>query len=402
MARIKFFIQSKNSPAGIYVRLREGRNIDAKAKTKFVVNPNDWNDAKGQPKNLKDANFKKLNEDLVSLSSDLLNYFNKTEDVSVIDSQWLKEFINPTVPTAMVPDKLIAYFDYFRLHKKNLVGTSTYKRNNVYKNLIERFEKSTNSEYRIKDVNADFKLRFEAYCQKQNYSPNTVARTIIFLKTLCYHARSNQIETHFQLERLSVKYEKVEKIHLTINELEKIENKEMDSDYLKNAKDWLIISCETGQRVSDFMRFTKEQIRYVDDKPIIEFTQVKTKKIMAIPLSKKVMLIIERLNGDFPRRISDQRYNEYIKEVCRIAEINEFVKGSKLNKETNRKESGIFPKFELVTSHIGRRSFATNNYGRIPTPLLMNVTGHSTEKMFLEYMGKTSTDKAIQLAEYFT
>ena len=66
-----------------------------------------------------------------------------------------------------------------------------------------------------------------------------------------------------------------------------------------------------------------------------------------------------------------------------------------------RKESGIYPKYELITSQVGRRSFATNNYGKIPTPLLMNVTGHSTETMFLEYIGKTATDKAIQLAEYF-
>ena len=61
----------------------------------------------------------------------------------------------------------------------------------------------------------------------------------------------------------------------------------------------------------------------------------------------------------------------------------------------------MFEKWELVTSHIGRRSFATNNYGRIPTSLLINVTGHSTETMFLEYIGKTVTEKAIQLAEYF-
>ena len=55
----------------------------------------------------------------------------------------------------------------------------------------------------------------------------------------------------------------------------------------------------------------------------------------------------------------------------------------------------------ISTSHIGRRSFATNNYGTIPTALLIGVTGHSTETMFLEYIGKTDTQKAIQLADYF-
>lgn len=58
-----------------------------------------------------------------------------------------------------------------------------------------------------------------------------------------------------------------------------------------NARDWLVISCETGQRVSDFMRFNKKQIRFEVIVPLCEFTQVKTGKIMAIPLSKTVRKI---------------------------------------------------------------------------------------------------------------
>ena len=60
MATIKFYLQSKKNPAGIYVRLREGRSIDAKTKTNFVINPSDWNLTKERPKNLKDEGFKKL------------------------------------------------------------------------------------------------------------------------------------------------------------------------------------------------------------------------------------------------------------------------------------------------------------------------------------------------------
>ncbi len=53
MASINFFIQSKNNPAGIYIRIRDGRTIDAKAKTKFSIDPGNWSSAKGQPRNLK-------------------------------------------------------------------------------------------------------------------------------------------------------------------------------------------------------------------------------------------------------------------------------------------------------------------------------------------------------------
>jgi integrase len=401
MATINFYLQSKNNPAGIYVRLREGTSIDAKAKTKFAINPEDWSATKGQPKNLKDENFKSLNNDLVNFRSDLLNHYNKGVVKDAINSQWLKDFITPPEQYGAVPTKLIAYFDYYTTHKKNTIGSSTYKRNNVYKHLVERFEKSNDRTYFIKDVNADFKLQFEAYCLAEGYAHNTIARTIKFIKTLCYHARNNGIETHFQLDAISPKLEKTDKVFLNTNELKLIEQGNIEPEYLVNARDWLLISCETGQRVSDFLRFTKEMIRYENGKPLIEFTQVKTGKIMTVPLSKKVMEILKKRGGNFPRQISDQKYNDYIKDVCKLAGLTNKVTGSLKDPETNRKKTGIFEKWELVSSHIGRRSFATNNYGRIPTSLLIGATGHSTEKMFLEYIGKSDSDKALQLAEYF-
>jgi integrase len=401
MATIKLFIQSKQDAANIYIRLRAGVKIDAKAPTKYVINPNEWSTSKEQPKNLRTESQKTLNANLLKLKSDLLDHYNACVGKEVIDSKWLVRFLNPPETVSAVPTGLVPYFKFYEEQQKNLVGSSTYKRNNVYMRLVERFEKASRTQYYIKDVGIDFKLKFEGYCAGQNYSHNTVARTIKFIKTLCYHARSNRIETHYQLNSIKVRLKKTLKVFLPPSEIALIKEVALDLDYLENARQWLIISCETGQRVSDFMRFEKKMIRYEKEKPLIEFTQTKTNKIMAIPLSPTVVEILAKHKGNFPRKISDQKYNEYIKDVCELAGITEIIPGSKLDKETNRKVSGKFPKYELITSHIGRRSFATNNYGRIPTPLLMNVTGHSTEKMFLEYIGKTETEKAHQLAEYF-
>ncbi|OFY89646.1 MAG: hypothetical protein A3K10_09800 [Bacteroidetes bacterium RIFCSPLOWO2_12_FULL_31_6] len=403
MASIKFIIRSNSETSSIYVRFKEGRLIDLTSKTKYITNSKDWSISKGQPKNLNDSSSKILNKDLKTLSVELLEHYNNSVGKLSINTQWLKDFINPPQQAETIPTKLIEYFDYYALHKESTIETSTHKKLIVNKHLMERFQKETKTEYFIKDVNADFKLKFEGYCREQKYAPNTIARVIKFIKTICYHARNNGIETHFQLNSITTKIEKVEKVFLTIDEIDKIQKTELKLEYLSNARDWLIISCETGQRVSDFMRFKKEQIRYEGKVPLIEFTQIKTNKIMAIPLSKKVMTILKSRKNNFPRKISDQRYNEYVKEVCKIAQINERIKGSKAKTEDKitRKENGTFEKWELVTSHIGRRSFATNNYGRIPTSLLINVTGHSTETMFLEYIGKAETEKAKQLAEYF-
>ncbi|MGZ3863809.1 MAG: tyrosine-type recombinase/integrase [Bacteroidia bacterium] len=400
MATIKFLIQSKNNPAGIYVRLKEGRLIDIKAKTKLIIDPKDWSNIKGKPKHLKESSLKKLNEELDKFRGGLLTHYNQSHNKLAIDSQWLKEFISPPQHVPEITNKLAEYYDYYALHKKSQLGYTTFQKLKVQKHLIQRFQQETKTEYLIKDIDASFKLRFEEFCIKEKYSPNTIAQVIKSIKTVCYHAQSNGLDIHNQLGNITVKWQKVDKVYLSPEEIKLIEKAKLDSDSLVNAKDWLLISCETGQRISDFMRFTKEKIRIEGGKPLIEFTQVKTDRIMTIPLSKKVMDILKKRKGDFPKQISDQKYNDYIKEVCKIAGLTKKVKGSRKNPETERKETGTFEKWELVTSHIGRRSFATNNYGHIPTSLLIAATGHSTEKMFLEYIGKTDTQKAMQLADY--
>ncbi|HXB42363.1 MAG TPA: phage integrase SAM-like domain-containing protein [Bacteroidia bacterium] len=331
----------------------------------------------------------------------LLTHYNDNIGKAIINSQWLKEFIHPAPKQAQITEKLLEYFEYYIKCKKNELTLSSVKKLRVVKHLTQRFQDESRTEFLTKNIDLNFKMRFEAYCLKEGYSPNTIARATKMIKTICTHARINGIATHFQLDNISAKYQKVDKIYLSPEELKKIENAKLDVDHLINARDWLIISCETGQRVSDFMRFSKEQIRIENGKHLIEFTQVKTGKLMTVPLSKKVLAILKKRNGEFPREISDQKYNDYIKEVCKLAGLTQKIKGSKKDPETNRKIIGNFPKWELVSSHIGRRSFATNNYGNIPTSLLISATGHSTEKMFLEYIGKTDTQKAMQLAEYF-
>ena len=136
-------------------------------------------------------------------------------------------------------------------------------------------------------------------------------------------------------------------------------------------------------------------------KPLIEFTQVKTDKIMTIPLHSKITEIMKKYDGNFPRKISDQKYNDYVKKVCEVAKINKPTHGVKFDKKTKTKVEKKYEKWELVSSHIGRRSFASNNYGTIPTSFLMYVTGHSTEAMFLTYIGKSNKDIAMELTNYF-
>ncbi len=398
MATIKFFIQKKEGIAGIWVRLRDG-NIDAKANTKFLINAKDWNIKNGIPGNLRQADQKLLHASLETFKLKLLNEYNACFTSVVIDSVWLKNFIAPK-EVSEIPNRLVDYFAFYGIKKRNEMKTASITKLNVNKHLLERMQKHYKRIYLIRDVNEEFKLNFYDYCVSEGYSINTISRALKFIKTICYHAESNDIEVSKKLSNLQINTVKVDKIYLSKDELLLIgQCDKITKPHHINARDWLLISCEVGQRVSDFLRFKKEMIRIEENKPLIEFTQVKTGKIMTIPLSKKVLEILSKRSGEFPVKVSDQRYNEYIKEVCELAKLETLTRGAIIEKK--RKKSGIYPKWQLVTSHIGRRSFATNNYGIIPTSLLMGVTGHSTERMFLEYIGKSDSQKAMQLAQYF-
>lgn len=410
MASINLLLQSKKSPSVIYIRLRDGRTLDIKAKTNYHIDPANWDVVEQRPlkKLLKIIDFANLDTDLATLKNDLLKEYNNSKGIRVVDSLWLKEFVNPPQIEDKHTEKLVDYIDTFIEFKRSDVKKSTITKCNVIKHLLQRYQKHTKSVLYIRDIDTKFKMEFEKYCISVGYAPNTTARNIRFIKTFCKHAKANGVETHHQLDSIKAKYHKVENIYLTLEEIERIENIESKdlTDALENARDWLLISCYCGQRVSDFLRFDKSMIRYEKDKkgalkPLIEFTQVKTDKVMTIPLHKKIMKILKKYNGDFPKKISDQKYNEHIKKVCKVAKIEEPTQGVKFDRNTKMKVARYYEKCELVSSHIGRRSFATNNYGIIPTSFLMYITGHTTEAMFLTYIGKSNKDIAMELTSYF-
>jgi len=416
MASVNFLYRSTKEKSNLNLRLlfrNNGKDYVFGAKTNIEISKYYW--SKQHKKKSKDIDITNkqtdINNELNKIENYVLNAFNSVS-IETINKEWLQTqidyYYNPPKQEKSIPTDLINYIDFYINYRKHQLKSASVKKFNVIKNKIIRFEKYRKKQILIKEVNDSFKNEFVIYCKNEIYSQNTIQRELAIIKTFCKHARFLGIETHPQLDSLRLDKAKVEKIYLTFEDLTKIENisKNQLTDSLDNAKDWLIISCYSGQRISDFMRFTDEQIRKEDGEYLLEFTQKKTNKLTTIPLHPKVLEILQKRNGKFPYEISDQKYNDYIKEVCKIAELNQLIFGSK-NAETEpnskvfRKKSGTYKKWELVTSHIGRRSFATNFYGKIPTTFLINMTNHSSEAMFLNYIGKSNKDLAKETFKYF-
>lgn len=415
MATVNFLFRSSKEKAPLNVRLlfrHNNKDYVLGAKTKFEVSKLYWNRQHKlkRPKDIEISNQQhKVKNELNKIENHILQSFNSFNP-AVIDKEWLEKeidyYYNPPQQESGIPTKLIDYIDFYIDYRKHEIKSTSIRKYHVIKHKLERFQNYRNKPVLIKEVNDNFKNEFVDYLKNEQYAQNTMQREFVFIKTFCKHARFLGLETHPQLDALRLDRQKAEKIYLTFTELEKLENQTFDNEYLENARDWLIISCYTGQRVSDFMRFTNEMVRVENGKSLLEFTQKKTGKLMTVPIHNKVLELLKKRNGNFPRSISDQRYNDYIKEVCKIAGLTKKVQGGKklettINNKKYRNILGTYPKYELVTSHIGRRSFASNFYGQIPTTYLIYITGHSTEAMFLNYIGKSNKDLAMEISNYF-
>ncbi len=143
----------------------------------------------------------------------------------------------------------------------------------------------------------------------------------------------------------------------------------------------------------NLLKLSSDNLRKAPTGLYIDIVQQKTKKAVTIGVADP--LVIELLENEFPRKVSQVAFNKQIKVICKIAGISEVVCGFKNNPKTRRKEVVTVLKYEFVTSHIMRRSFASNYYGKIETPLLINITGHSKESTFLTYIGTHQNKDAL-------
>lgn len=138
-------------------------------------------------------------------------------------------------------------------------------------------------------------------------------------------------------------------------------------------------------------------------------TQLEKSKGRPIIFKLRLTRTQVKYNGDFPPVFANNSgsnsalFNRHIKKVCELAGIHEMVKGKVYNETTKKNEIVETEKCNIVSSHVCRRSFATNFYGNkmFTTPQLMSITGHKTESMFLNYIGKTADDWAMQTAKTF-
>jgi|AntRauTorckE5430_2_1112549.scaffolds.fasta_scaffold03548_2 hypothetical protein len=401
MATIKFYYRSTKDRGPLsfkFLHSHKGKNFQYWVKTKVEVSKYYWENyhTKSEIENYDMEHFQlETKSELNKIKKHILKEFTNKPDQTSLSKAWIETEISQYYFNSndYIPRALTEYIEFYLKVRSDNLKDSTKKKYRVLKNKIIRYEEKRNQTVLIKNIGERFKDDFEKYQKENKYAQNTIHRDIGLIKTYCKHARKYGLETHPQLDFLKVEQEEVDVIYLNDSELDSIREMKNLSNDMQTTKDWLLLSCNLGQRVSDFMEFDFSKTWWEDGFGYMNFIQQKTDKRMTIPLFQEVVNILKRNNNNFPKKMQHTKYNKNLKELCKIAGINKKIPGRVLQKvegvEGYRRVKGEYEKYNLISSHVGRRSFATNYYGKIKTSYIISITGHTTEKMYRNYLPKS-------------
>ena len=409
MATIKFLVNAKNDNAQIILQLSVKRGVTPKRKTGLFINPKNWSGTTNLPKQTTAQN-KNLSTELTKLSIFVLDKVNKdTIKGQEINGNWLEfaidlffERVTENQKSEFLTDAIQDIIDGADVRKNARGGVGLSKsRINSYISLLNNFtEFQGTKQIKVKDLDIQLANTFLNFLLKtKKYDKGYSLKKIADLKTVCNNAELNGIKVNPLFKKIqSSRVQNKFIIYLNPQELEQIENTELKTEGLRNARKWLLLGCAIGQRGGDLLRLSESNFINRNGLDVIELKQQKTGKNVMIPISPEAQRVIDQ---GLPYPISIQKFNNHIKEVCRLSKIDKPTKGSLFNPETKRKIEGVYPKWMLIASHVCRRSLASNLYGVMPTALIMQITAHGSEKMLLNYIGKSNLDHAQQIADYY-
>lgn len=277
----------------------------------------------------------------------------------------------------------------------------------VYRTLFVKLKEyaRTKGKQRLefKDITPEFWEQFRDYLYSLNLAENTVHKQLRTLKTILLDATekgaTGAAEVYTNTKRLGVTAEAVQKLYLNLSELQTLFELDLSANpRLARVRDLFLIGAFTGLRFSDFSAIHPEQFRKVDGVEVIQIDTQKTGEQVIIPVHPYVRAILARNGGQPPKGITNQKMNEYLKELGALAELNEPLIIAKTIGGT--KTAKTLRQYELLSTHTARRSFATNAYKEgVPSLAIMTITGHRTEAAFMRYIQISKEENAVLMAK---
>lgn len=233
---------------------------------------------------------------------------------------------------------------------------------------------------------------FQIYLQNElKHKNSTIIKIISSVKWFLKWAVKKGYLKDNDFENFKPKLKLTQKkiIFLTQTELEEFKKFIIphNKQHLEKIRDIFLFQCYTGLRFSDVISLKRNDIK----DGYIEVTTIKTVDNLIIELNNHSKAILDKyLEGKmfdeiiFPV-ISNQKMNDYLKELAEMVGIDEPIRETYYR--GGKRVDEVFPKYALLSSHAGRRTFICNALSLgIPPQVVMKWTGHSDYKAMKPYI----------------
>lgn len=408
MANVIFQLRKPNekTPQLIYLVYRHNKS-KLVYSTGLKVLPKYWNDANQRIRNIIEVKEKDtINNFLSDLEAETVRIVTSlTAHKHEVTKEALKQQLDIYLERAKdeTAKDLFSFIELYIKQSANRINPASGKK--IEHRTIQKYNttlqdlKAFASKYSRKvdfdTIDLDFYLDYTAHLQTLNHSTNTIGKYIQTLKVFLNEATNRGLNTKFlyKSNRFKVVSELSDSIYLSDTELKQLYEYDFSNNTrLERVRDMFIVGCWTGLRFSDFTTLHKRNVKG----NFIEMKTEKTGAKVVIPIHPNVRAILEKYDYKLPNEISNQKMNDYLKEVGKKVELIEQV--SKGITKGGVKRHLNHKKYELITTHTARRSFATNLYKTgFPAISIMQITGHKTEKAFLRYIKVTPQEHAEAL-----
>jgi integrase len=354
-------------------------------------------------------------------ASELNEYFNNLEnkvsrlyEASLLEKQFpTKTEVKAIIDEANLRDKIDHKVDLFAFTEEyikscaNTVKPATITAYHSTVRHLKNYSEARRVKLYFENIDLKFYNDFVDYMVKDlNLVNNSMGKYLRVLKVFLGAATEAGVNKtmHYKNTRFKAPSEETESIYLTEEEINVFYRHDLSGNRrLDEARDRFVAGCWLGVRFSDLNQINgNEDIERRDEVEYIKIRTIKTDKFVFIPLHPIVKEIFNKYNGILPKPISNQKMNDYIKEVGKgIPELQSKIATSKTQGKVRINAEPI-EKYKLVCTHTARRSFATNLYLQgVPAYTIMQITGHKTEKAFLRYVKVSSLQYAELLHKHY-
>ncbi|OAD92661.1 integrase [Aequorivita soesokkakensis] len=367
------------------------------------IKPEDWDFENRQPKNLngrtehanKQRGVKRQLDRYSNFFSDLVQSY-KLSNREIIISDFKNDFDIEFKRTQSLGSKFFEVYELFLLEKKNdfteeANSDTTIKRYEYNKKLLLDFQSNRNKIIHFNQINKGFYNSFIEYCIiKKKHSANTLRRNVGLMKTFLYWALENNYTYKVDFQKFKApKPQQTDEVALNLDQVQEVFNFDLSKNpRLEKVRDLFVFGCATGMRISNYSKVSKKDIY----DGCIKVRDEKNKdKSLEIPLNDFSNFILKKYEYNLPK-LSNQKFNDYIKEVFELVGYTQDVKktimiGKELIEQIN-------PLYERISSHTARRSFITiMKNKKIPDKVIMSYTGHRSLEVFNKYYKPNNDDK---------